>query len=122
MNDLTAELLDTLGLEGFLKLTEAHAGTSLYVPQTPETSKLAEQIGVDNTARLSKAYAGGYIRVPLAREHRARRYREDGLNNSQIARRLGITESGVGRLFKRKPTARKASVSKQDPRQSDFFD
>ncbi|WP_425646097.1 sigma factor-like helix-turn-helix DNA-binding protein [Agrobacterium leguminum] len=120
--DLTLDLLSTLGEEGFFSLVEAHAGVRLYVPSDPERSELSSTIGVDAAYRLAKAYPGGYIRVPLAREFRARRYVDAEMSNRDIAKRLGLTESGVERLLKR---ARKReplkSRRKTDPRQMEMF-
>lgn len=120
--DLTLDLLSTLGEDGFFSLVEAHAGVRLYVPSDPERSELSSTIGVDAAYRLAKAYPGGYIRVPLAREFRARRYVDAEMSNRDIAKRLGLTESGVERLLKR---ARKReplkSRRKTDPRQMEMF-
>nr|WP_153315427.1 sigma factor-like helix-turn-helix DNA-binding protein [Agrobacterium tumefaciens] len=115
-------MLSTLGEDGFFSLVEAHAGVRLYVPSDPERSELSSTIGVDAAYRLAKAYPGGYIRVPLAREFRARRYVDAEMSNRDIAKRLGLTESGVERLLKR---ARKReplkSRRKTDPRQMEMF-
>ncbi|MDR6102773.1 CRP-like cAMP-binding protein [Agrobacterium larrymoorei] len=120
--DLTNELLSALGDDGFFSLVEAHAGVRLYIPGDPDRSELPSTIGVDAAYRLAKAYPGGYIRVPLAREFRARRYVAEGLSNRDIAKRLGLTESGIERLLKR---ARKRGAlkprRKKDPRQIDMF-
>lgn len=114
--------MTTLGDEGFFALVEAHAGMRLYVPADPGRSELPQTIGFDNAARLSKLYPGGYIRVPLAREFRALRYREAGLGNRDIARRLGLTENGVEKLMKRARTAHPGRGAKpKDPRQMDLF-
>nr|WP_223215568.1 sigma factor-like helix-turn-helix DNA-binding protein [Agrobacterium deltaense] len=103
-------------------MVEAHAGVRLYIPSDPERSELSSTIGVDAAYRLAKAYPGGYIRVPLAREFRARRYVDAEMSNRDIAKRLGLTESGVERLLKR---ARKReplkSRRKTDPRQIEMF-
>lgn len=120
--DLTLDLLSTLGEDGFFSLVEAHAGVRLYVPSDPERSELSSTIGLEAAYRLAKAYPGGYIRVPLAREFRARRYVDAEMSNRDIAKRLGLTESGVERLLKR---ARKReplkSRRKTDPRQIEMF-
>jgi hypothetical protein len=116
---LSDELETLLGPEGFLAVVEAHGGVRMYVPEVAQGSQLASEIGLDNTVRLSKLYARSYIRVPLAREFRARHYRELGETNSRIARRLGITETGVNKLFRRDP---KVFVGKKkDPRQIEMF-
>lgn len=121
--DLTAELMNALGEDGFFLLVEAHAGTRLYIPGNIDRSELPAAIGADNAAKLSRLFPGGYIRVPLARTFRALRYRQSGASNADVARRLGLTESGVEQLFSR---ARKVDPDKvrrpRDPRQTDLFD
>jgi len=120
--DLFNDLLALLGEDGFFSLVEAHAGVRLYVPADLSRSELSATIGNDAAHRLAKSYPGGYIRVPLAREFRARRYVSDELSNRDIAKRLGLTESGVERLLKR---ARKQKPlgprRKKDPRQIEMF-
>lgn len=116
---LSDELMEMLGPEGFLKLVEAHGGIRTYIPEEPHGSQLAGEIGVDNAARLSKSFARSYIPVPLARAFRARHYRGLGETNSRIARRLGITESGVNKLFRRDPKV--VTGKKKDPRQIEMF-
>lgn len=120
--DLVAELLDTLGPDGFYALVEAHAGVRLYVPADPDRSDLSESIGHEHAKRLSKVFPCGYIKVPLAREFRALRYRENGMSNRQIARRLGLTESGVEKLLKRARLTQPGRGSRpKDTRQMDLF-
>ncbi|MDL2401273.1 hypothetical protein [Rhizobium mayense] len=102
--ELTDELLDTVGLEGFIRLADAFGGTRLYVPVEPNGTLLQHEIGVAAASRLCKHYGRSYIRVPLGREHRAVHFRESGMSNSQIARRLGMTETGVDKLFRRAGT------------------
>jgi hypothetical protein len=119
VSDLTTELHEALGDAGFLKLTDTHGGIRLYVPKEPHGSTLASEIGIDNAARLSKMFSGGYIRVPVAREFRARHYRRQGESNSMIARRLGLSETGVEKLFKRAP--KEPVKAKKDPRQIEMF-
>lgn len=117
-NRITAELLDLLGLEAFLALVEAHGGTRLYVPRQAGETQIVRDIGPAAASRLVERYGGDYVRVPLAREHRARRLREEGLSNAQIARRLGMSESGVERLFHAMPAKPRKGV---DPRQGSLF-
>lgn len=119
--DLTEELLDLLGEDGLFRLAEAHGGTRLYVPGNIDRSELPAQIGIDNAARLSNLFPGGYIRVPLARVLRAKRYRENGESNAQIARRLGLTEHGVQRLLSRQRKREGRPGKPSDDRQSDLF-
>ncbi len=99
--ELTEDLMELLGEDGFFTLVEAHGGIRVYVPAVLENSELPGSIGVELTQRLSKRYACAYIRVPLAREFRARRYIEADMSIKDIARRLGLTETGVNKLLKR---------------------
>ncbi|WP_160009814.1 hypothetical protein [Rhizobium sp. 18055] len=119
MSELTDELMDALGEEGFLKLIEVHGGIRLYIPKNAPASKLSSEIGSENTARLSNMFSGEYISVPLAREFRANHYRAQGESNAMIARRLGLTESGVERIFSRVP--KPIGGRKKDPRQIEMF-
>jgi len=57
--------------------------------------------------------------VPLARELRARHYRERGSSNAEIALKLGMSETGVNRLFKAMPD--KPVKGCRDPRQGSLF-
>lgn len=120
--DLAEELLALLGEDGFFTLVEAYAGLRLYVPANLDRSELPATVGDDLANRLAKAWPGGYIRVPLAREFRIRRYVDAQMSNRDIARRFGVTESGVEKLLKRlkkkqpmKPRKRK------DSRQIEMF-
>ena len=114
------ELLDLLGPEDFLRLVEAHGGTRLYVPRTENGSSLPEELGLEAVEKLQGLRAGEWIRVPLAREWRARHYRANGLTNAKIAVRLGLTETGVNKLFARMDD-KPAKGSAPDPRQLNLF-
>jgi len=104
--ELSGELHAMLGDEGFAALTQAFGGTRLLVPRRlDEDHEIAKAIGIALAKRLSRRYAPDQLRVPLAREHRALHYRGQGLSNAEIARRLGITETGVDKLFRRRPDA-----------------
>lgn len=118
---LTDELHDALGVVGFLVLTEVYGGLRLFVPNDNLRSALGEQIGEDNARRLAKLYGGSYIRVPLAREFRARIYRNAGAKNGEIARKLGLTETGVEKLFRRSEKKLGGKGQKKDPRQFEMF-
>lgn len=97
------ELETLIGEEALVRLAEAFGGTRLYIPlQISAAHDIAKAIGLEAARALSERLAPDYIRVPLAREQRARQYRErENLSNAQIARRLGIAEPSVNRLFKR---------------------
>lgn len=114
---LTAELRALIGDDDFIRLTERHGGTRLYMPARAQDTAIA---GLDpkSLANLRDRFGGSYIRVPLAREIRARHYRQTAMSNAQIARRLGITETGVDKLFARMDNP---PVKGSDPRQADLF-
>ncbi len=115
---LSAELNKLLGMDDFVRLAEAFGGTRLFVPAKEVDTKVERALGRDVARKLSRRYAGTYLRVPLAREERARQYRARGRSNAEIARALGITETGVDKIFRRMPeTPRKGT----DPRQGQLF-
>ena len=117
---VVAELLALLGEDGLIRLAEEYAGIRMYVPSNIDRSQLVKTIGSEIANKLSQRYGGDYINVPLVRDLRARRYRDDdGLSNAQIARKLGITENGVEKLFQRSPV--KYRTKKSDDRQIDMF-
>lgn len=98
------DLTKLLGERAFLALVEAFGGTRLYVPRRISADhEIAQAIGEPAAKLLSDRVAPDVLRVPLARELRARHYRAEGLSDAQVARRLGITETGVEKLFKRMP-------------------
>lgn len=113
MSPIGQDLLDLLGDTGYLVLLESHSGIRLFVPKDPDRSKLQLILDIENLRRLSDCYGGEYIKVPLDREFRAGKYRDQGDSNARIARRIGITESAVERLFSR--------VKRHDPRQTELF-
>ena len=116
---LSAVLLELLGAEGLVLLAEHKGGRRLFVPKSPDGGALAGTLGQEAAASLARRYGGDYIRVPLARELRARHYRAAGASNAEIARRLGMSESGVDRLFNAMPN--KPVKGSRDPRQGDLF-
>lgn len=120
MRDATVsgELKKLLGLDDFVRLAEAFGGTRLFVPARGDRTKLERALGQDVAELLAERYAGTYLQVPLAREERARQYRERGASNSEIARALGITERGVERLFQRQLDR---PIKGRDPRQGSLF-
>jgi hypothetical protein len=121
--DFSAELMAALGEDGFFALTEAYGGIRLYVPGNPANSDLPETIGLDIATRLSNRFPGSYMRIPLAREFRAARYHKEGATNRDIARRLGITETGVDHLIRRMRNRKPAEFRRpKDPRQTDLFE
>ncbi|WP_045682051.1 hypothetical protein [Martelella endophytica] len=110
--DMEMELRAMLGDEGFMQFVEKVGGIRFYVPHDPARSADKEGLGDDILAPLSNAYPGEYIKVPLARRWRADQYRLRGLSHADIARRLGMSESGVYKLLRsapREPKPRKPS-------------
>ena len=108
------ELQELIGEEALVRLAEAFGGTRLFVPvKITARHEIAKAVGLDAAKTLSARLAPDVIRVPLARELRARHYRAAKLSNAQIARKLGITETGVDKLF--------ARVVKRRDEQPDLF-
>ncbi|MER9017358.1 hypothetical protein [Mesorhizobium sp. M0898] len=108
-HQLSSELLTLLGDDDFLRLVEEYGGCRLFVPSGSRATMLADEIGVRAVALLAERYAGAYLRVPLAREFCAKVYRAQGLSNRKVARKLGITETGVDKLFLRLKVASRRS-------------
>ncbi|WP_026379378.1 hypothetical protein [Afifella pfennigii] len=119
---LSDELLELLGRERFIAFVEAFGGLRRFIPATKRDEEIDAAIGVEASARLHETYRGCYIRVPLARELRARHYRNLGMRDQAIARRLGITESGVEKLFRRAGHPRRPRRQASDSRQHNLFD
>lgn len=118
--DLYAQLLDLIGPAGLIRLAETYGGTRLYVPLSPIGGDLEKAVGTDVALALAGRFGGATIRTPLARELRARHYRAvEGLSNAAIARRLGMTETGINLLFAN--MTNKPAKGSADPRQLDLF-
>ena len=98
---LSRHLMQILGEAGFVRLCQELGGTRVYIPYTcRDGSDLADAIGTEACEKLSRALAPATIRVPLARRERALFYRVHAdLSNAKIARKLGITEGAVNRIF-----------------------
>ncbi|MCC7097290.1 MAG: hypothetical protein IT472_08935 [Thermomonas sp.] len=118
-NALKAHLLAVLGEDLFIRLCQELGGTRRYIASNPRADgELIDALGDEGAARLSEALAPATIRIPLARRERALFYRAQGLSDGRIARRLGMTETGVSKLFAREGglPARPANTHK-GPRQ-----
>lgn len=113
-------LVRLIGLRGLLILSEKYGGTRLYIQPSSGRSQLSEELGDEIAQKLGQRYGGDYLNVPLARQLRARHYRAIGLSNAKIARRLGITEGGVIRIFRRMEDA--PAKGSADPLQLRLFD
>ncbi len=109
------ELVALIGEKALVRLAEAFGGTRLYVPANmPADHAIVRAIGVDAAGRLSERLAPDVVRVPLAKDLRARHYRAAGRSNAQIASALGMTETGVEKLFRRMPDAPKKGSDQLD--------
>ena len=99
---LTASLKALLGKEGLIALAENFGGRRLYVPaEMKPDHPIAAALGAEGAKKLASLYSPAQIRVPLARELRARHYRANGDSNGEIATKLGMTETGVDKMFDR---------------------
>ena len=84
-------------------LADAFGGTRLYMPtKMTEGHRLAKVIGFHAALRLWDGIGPGSFRVPVARALRASHYRAQGHSVAVIARQLGMTETGVSKLLRRK--------------------
>lgn len=100
--NLKLELQGILGMEGFVQLCQELGGTRLYVAYSMrDDNDVVQAVGRELADKLCRALAPATIRVPLARRERALHFRGKGLSDARIARRLGMTENGVSKLFGR---------------------
>jgi hypothetical protein len=100
--ELTASLSALLGEEGLIALAENFGGRRLYVPgDIKPDHPIAQALGEQRARKLASLYSPAQIRVPLARTIRARHYRANGDSNGEIATKLGMTETGVDKMFDR---------------------
>lgn len=96
------DLSAVLSEREMIALAKAFGGTRLYLPANVKPGHpLAKALGHDVALALVKTIGAGTLRIPIARELRARHYRDNGDSYAQIARRLGMSEVGVQRMFKR---------------------
>lgn len=115
---LTQHLLELLGEEQFVRLTQELGGQRLYVPYNPrDDSELVQVLGPSTAAKLCREMAPATIRVPLARYERAMFYRAQGLSDARIARRLGMSEHGVWQFMARE--AKRVGGLPPRPRRAD---
>ena len=119
---LTIHLKGVLGTEGFVRFCQELGGTRVYIPYAMrEENEIVKAVGQELADKLSRALAPATIRVPLARRDRALHYRAAGLSDAKIARRLGITESGVSKLFGREADLPTRPGKSRSPAQLDLF-
>lgn len=90
------ELTSLIGIPATFRLIELRGGTRVRVPKSVNQGRmLAREIGLTAARLLAERWGGDDLKVPLARHWRARVYRARGDSYSQIARRLGVSESTV---------------------------
>lgn len=91
-----ARLVRLIGPEATFELLEAKGGITIYIPrQACQGMQLEEIIGDTAARKLIEAFGGLYYRVPLERQWRILVYRGWGCSYSEIARKVGCTESAV---------------------------
>lgn len=120
---LLTHLRQVLGEESFVHFCQALGGTRVYVPyKFRDDNEIVQAVGRAAADTLSRALAPATIRVPLARRERALYFRgKMGLSNAAIARKLGITEGGVNRLFARERDLPDKADSGRSPAQFTLF-
>jgi len=119
---LTFHLRNILGEEGFVHLAQAVGGTRIYVSyHMGDDHPVVQAVGRASADKLSRELAPATIRAPLARRERALYYRKQGLSDAAIARKLGITENGVGKLFKRETDLPERPKKARSPLQLDLL-
>ena len=113
------ELAQHLSEGEIVALTEAFGGTRLYIPvRMTEDHRICVALGFNAALRLWECIGPGAFRVPIARALRFRHYRNQGLSKAKIARLLGMTETGVGKLERRLAAQTEPAVV---PRHGDSF-
>lgn len=106
--ELSSQLHDLLGKEGFVLFCQEFGGTRVYIPRKLwDNNDIVQAIGRERAGRLSAAFAPATIRVPLARRERALYWRAQGLSHGRIALKIGVTETAVNKLFQREESAGK---------------
>ena len=120
---LLTHLRAVLGEEGFVHFCQALGGTRVYVPyKCRDDNEVVAAIGREMADKLSRALAPATIRVPLARRERALFFRgTQGMSNAAIARKLGITEGGVNKLFARERDLPDKAGSGRSPAQPNLL-
>lgn len=89
-----------LGLDGLLRLLEARGGTRMAVPLKVGNSGLVDELGADLAEAVVRHYAGMIFKVPLGRPWRVQCYYiRDRASYASIARKVGLTETGVWRIL-----------------------
>lgn len=118
MNVEQSELIEIIGEAATIALADSFAGMRLYIPQKiSERHEIRAVVGSQAASALVERLGGTTIRIPLVRELRAKQYRAQGMSNGRIAHRLGMTETGVEKLFTRLKTKAPQQFEKPDVRQ-----
>ena len=93
-----AEIEAIAGRAAALELSLALGGCDLYVRrQMPVPPELAGTIAGDRWAAIARRFGGETLHIPLARRALVRHLTARGLDTTQIARRLRITQRTVRR-------------------------
>lgn len=115
-----AELIEIIGEDAVIALAEVFGGTRLHVPKKiREGHGIERAIGRDAANALSAHYSPISIRIPVLREQRANALRASGFSNAKIATRLGMTETGVSRIFARLAAAGRLADRGEAPTETD---
>lgn len=113
-----ARMREILGTEGLVLLCQELGGTRLYLPnKLPDEHDIVKILGRDLAAQLCRELAPAWLRVPLARRERALYWRGKGYSNARIATKLGMTETGIDKLFDREADLPPKPISGRSPRQ-----
>ncbi|KXF92106.1 hypothetical protein [Phaeobacter inhibens] len=96
--------LDALGLEDALRFIEAFGGTEIYIALDPKSrSSVAALVGYPKAKALAAIKDALQRRVPLVKKWRAEVYASMGLKNTEIARKLGVSDVTVRTYLAGKP-------------------
>jgi DNA-binding transcriptional regulator LsrR (DeoR family) len=88
--------------EQIAALAEEFGGQRVYIPRRIRQShRITRVIGFEAAARLGEIIGGSTWRIPVARDMRICLYNSQGLKRREIARRLCMSEVGLGRAMKR---------------------
>lgn len=88
--------------DSFVLLAQELGGTRVYLPlKLSDDHDVIGAIGRTAAEALVRELAPAWLRVPLARRERALYWRARGLSNARIARKVGMSETGVEKLFRR---------------------
>lgn len=119
---LKVHLHAILGDEGFVRFIQALGGKRVYFSYTfGDDSDVIQAVGRASADKLSRALAPATLRIPLARRERALAYRKQGMSDAAIARKLGVTENAVGKIWKREVGLQERGRSAKSAGQLDLF-